>query len=290
MLFNLGAALETRNGLPGEPADLAAAIASYQAAVGVVAAAPRVRAAAARSWGRAAAAGDHWEEAIAGFTRAIELIGQVTPRSLTRKDQEALLAEMGGLGADAAACCVQAGLVDRAVELFEQGRGVLLGQALDARTDLTALTEQRPTLATSFIRLLDVLNEVENVEQAHPTPVHSTLRTASDERRAAGATFIQLIAEIRQLDGFDGFLRPPPVAELLAAAADGPVVAVAVSQFGSHALLMTGSGVEAVALPDLTPQTVHDQVSAFVDALADATSAAAQWSDPDLVDSRREVH
>ena len=96
---------------------------------------------------------------MAGFAAAAELLGLVAPRSLTRGDQEYLLEELGGLGADAAACCVHAGLTDRAVELFEQGRGVLLGQALDTRTDLTALTEQHPGLAARFTVLRDDLDQ-----------------------------------------------------------------------------------------------------------------------------------
>jgi hypothetical protein len=62
------------------------------------------------------------------------------------------------------------------------------------------------------------------------------------------------------------------------------VVVVTVSQFGSHALLLTRGdvetcgvetgGVEAVPLPGLTPQTVYDQVIAFLTALDDTTSPA----------------
>ena len=97
-----------------------------------------------------------------------------------------------------------------------------------------------------------------------------------ERRRAAAAAFDQVIAEIRGLPGFRGFLRPPPVAELLAAAAEGPVVVVTVSRFGSHALILTGGGVlDPVPLPGLTPQTVYDRVAAFLGALEDAWSPAA---------------
>src|SRR5674536_170052 len=60
------------------------------------------------------------------------------------------------------ACCVHAGLVDRAVELFEQGRGVLLGQALDTRTDLTTLAEQHSDLAERFTALRDDLDRADD--------------------------------------------------------------------------------------------------------------------------------
>ncbi|WP_131803643.1 CHAT domain-containing protein, partial [Pseudofrankia sp. EUN1h] len=276
-LSNLGIALRTRFERGGNLADLNAEIDAHQAAVRVVGASPRVRVGAARGWARAAADAGRWDEAVTGFAAAIELLGQVAPRVLGRGDQEYLLAEVGSLGADAAACCVRAGLVGQAVELFEQGRGVMLGQALDTRTDLTILAERHPDLAASFTGLRDALDRANDPARPtrHQLSEGGAAATATGaERRATAVAFDDLIARIRELDGFAGFLRPPPVGELLATAADGPVVVVAVSRFGSHALLLTGGGVEAVPLAGLTPQTVYDQVNAFLTALDDTTSAA----------------
>jgi hypothetical protein len=50
-------------------------------------------------------------------------------------------------------------------------------------------------------------------------------------------------------------------------------VAVAVSDFGSYALLVTNGGVDTVPLPSLSPQKVYDQVVAFLSALADTSTA-----------------
>src|SRR5262249_42114621 len=82
--------------------------------------------------------------------------------------------------------------------------------------------------------------------------------------------FDLLIVEIRALPGFGGFLRPPPVGELAAAATAGPVVVVTVSQFGSYALILTKDGVEdPLPLPGLTPDTEHERVDTFLAALDD---------------------
>jgi hypothetical protein len=287
MLSALGAALQARFERTGNRADLDAAIDAGQQAVAMEGASPRVRAIAARGSGRAAASGRLWQEAVAGFAAAAELLGLVAPRSLARRDQERLLEQFGGLGADAAACCVHAGLTDRAVELFEQGRGVLLGQALDTRTGLTALTEQRPDLAARFTVLRDDLDRDDDPARSAPALPTGMGGAATDgraqaarramERRRAAAAFDQVIAEIRQLPKFDGFLRPPSAAELLAAAAEEPVVIVTVSRFGSYALILTGGGVlDPVPLTGLTPETVYDRVTAFLGALEDAGSPAAE--------------
>jgi tetratricopeptide (TPR) repeat protein len=286
MLSALGTGLRTRFERTGDPADLDAAIDAGQQAAGMEVASPRVRAIAARRWGNAAASGRRWQQAVAGFAEAAELLGLVAPRSLARGDQEHLLEQFGGLAAEAAACCVHAGLTDRAVELFEQGRGVLLGQALDARTGLTALAGQRPDLAARFTVLRDDLDRDDDPAGSAPvTPAGMGSATTDGraqaarrdmERQRAAAAFDQVIAEIRQVPDFRGFLRPPPAAELLAAA-DEPVVVVIVSRFGSHALILTGGGVlDPVPLTGLTPQTVYDRVTAFLGALEDAGSPAAE--------------
>ena len=100
-----------------------------------------------------------------------------------------------------------------------------------------------------------------------------------ERRRDVVDAFDRVIAEIRKLPGFDTFLRPLPVRELAAAAADGPVVVVNVSRFGSHALILTSSGVlEPVPLDDLTPDSVYEHVVEFVTALDDMSAPTAAAS------------
>ena len=48
----------------------------------------------------------------------------------------------------------QAGEPARALELWEQGRGVLLGQALDIRSDLSGVASSDPRLAERFAAVL----------------------------------------------------------------------------------------------------------------------------------------
>jgi hypothetical protein len=66
-----------------------------------------------------------------------------------------------------------------------------------------------------------------------------------------------------------------PALDLLAAAAAGPVVVVAVSEFGTYALIVTATGVrEPVMLAGLTPEVVYERVVRFLTALEDLRSAS----------------
>jgi hypothetical protein len=294
----LANALLARFERTGSGADLDGAVEAGRRGASVEGASPQVRMLAARGWGLAAAAGGRWVEAVAGFEAAVGRVGRVAPRSVARPDQEHLLEEVSGLGADAAACCVRAGLAGRAVELCEQARGVLLGQALDTRTDLTALAQAHPTLADRFTGLAAEL------DRAGDRPGHRALAWAGTEGMGAGTgladatgarlreaaeAFEQLIGEIRRLPGFDRFLLPPPLTELQAIVGEVPVAVVIVSWLGSYALVVTASGVlEPLPLPEVSPDSVAAQVAEFLGTLQASSDPAADGAVRAVAEARLE--
>ncbi|MFF3373814.1 CHAT domain-containing protein [Streptomyces sp. NPDC002680] len=278
-LAGLGQALGARFACSGVEADLGEALAACREGAAVEAASPRMRAVAAGVWGSLAAEGGRWQDAVSAFAAAVDLVARTVPRSLARRDQEFLLDGMGGVGSDAAACCVRAGLDAYGIELFEQGRGLLLSQALDSRADLSALTEQYPELADRFTALCTELDRPGPAAAATSAVAlgNGSLPTsqASATRRATAAAFDQLIAEIRELPGFGRFLRPIAVRDL--APAQGHIVIVNVSRFGSHALILSADAdATAVPLPALTPDAVLTEVSAFLGAVDDTASKGAR--------------
>lgn len=282
MLSDLSAVLRARFERTGVLADLGEALAAAREAAAMETALPRVRVTAAGLWGRAAGVAGRWHDAMAAFEAAIGLLALVAPRSLARGDQEHLLAGLGSLASDAAACCIRAGRADRAIELLEQGRGILLGQALDTRTDLTDLAERHPSMAQRFAVLRDALDQASGqiITRSGRADLAedliATARLEADRRRATAEAFEQVITEIRDLPGFEAFLRPPLARDLLAAAVDGPVVIVNVSEFGSHALILTPGGMlEPVSLDEVTPGRLADQVTELLTTLDNLQSPAS---------------
>ena len=147
-----------RFGLTRAPEDLREGLEAGREAEATKAAAPSIRAGAAVMWGNLAADAEDWPEAVRAYRSAVGLLGQVAPRDLARSDQEYQLIGISGVGSRAAACCLRLGETGLAVELLEQGRGFLLGQALDLHTDLTALERVRPDLAVRFAGLRERLD------------------------------------------------------------------------------------------------------------------------------------
>lgn len=91
----------------------------------------------------------------------------------------------------------------------------------------------------------------------------------------------ELVGRVRDLPGFEDFLRPPRLEALLPAAAGGPVVIVNVSRWRCDALVVRASGVEVVALPGLTRETVAGRVREYLDAVGarQAETLRGGWRD-----------
>ncbi|GAB2856333.1 CHAT domain-containing protein [Actinocorallia aurea] len=194
-----------------------------------------------------------WAEATRVYVPAIELLPQVAPRDLARTDQEHGLAGLGPLAEDGAACALRSGDPELALRLLEQGRGVLLGQALDDRSDVSELRLRSPELAERFERLRDRLSDP---------------ATGADETRVRlGQQWREVLQEIRSAPGWTDFLRPPQLSELLAASAHGPIAVLNPSEFGGDALIVSPGGVRAVPLPGLTPTALDEQINALRAAL-----------------------
>lgn len=260
-LSNLGGVLYEYAGAggPAAPADLATrAVSAFREAAELPTARTRVRVATAAAWGRVAAERGDFDTAVQGLELAVGQLGLRAPRELGREDQERELAEHTELASDAAACAIRLGDLRRAVTLLEQGRGVLLGQALDARADLTALRRRDAGLADRFDEVCRGLDGA--------TPGLDRAGAVRERRELADA-FDCVLRAIRALRGFETFLAPPAFDELAPPPGAGPAILVNLSELGSDALVVAGGRPSRVPLPLATPQAVRAQVSVLLTTL-----------------------
>jgi tetratricopeptide (TPR) repeat protein len=166
-LVNLGRALEARFGRLAAEDDRARAVRCLTRAAASATAAPSVRINAAR---HAAMLTGRREPDVAAavLERAVDLVPRVASRHLELRDQGFALRDVAGLARDAAALSVAAqhGSGDapaRVLRLLELGRGVMLGQTLDARGDLADLHTRHPGWARRLAELRDALDGVDLV-------------------------------------------------------------------------------------------------------------------------------
>jgi CHAT domain len=237
-----------------------------------IASAPAVlRALAARDWGQVAARLGDAAEAVNGLSTAVGLLDQVAWRGLQRGDQERNLGRFAALACDAAAWAIQAGQPERAVELLEQGRGILLAQSLDRSAREHDLRRAHPDLAD---RLASIDDQIEHLPSADD-PLRAGNPALARRRDDLARERAVLLQQIRNLPGFTDFLAPPTFSGLQAAAAQGPVVIINVSGYRCDALIVTTSGVHVTPLTRLTGADVVTNVAAFLDAVRTGKTIAS---------------
>jgi hypothetical protein len=203
---------------------------------------------------------------------------------LGRADQQRLLTELHGLPMDAAAMAIEAGRLEEAVELLEQGRGVLLARRLEAPGLHAQLRSSAPELAEQLAWVQNVLDEpaaegagVDGGLGSLTQPLVTAERRTRLTRQRA-----QILDQVRSQPGLEDLARPPRLERLAAVAARGPVVIVNVSQYRCDALIISGDQLHLVPLAAVTPQAVAEQVENLL-ARTDAASRAAvedvlQWT------------
>lgn len=143
--------------------------------------------------------------------------------------------------------------IDRAAELLERGRGLLLTRRIEARADLGELRTQHPGLAEEFERL------TEQIEARPQTSAPGAAEWARLAGLRASRALDDLVKTIRTRPGFEGFLRPFTAGQLKALAADGPVVVL--NHGGKrycHALVVTDRAITALPL-EVTAEEAADR-------------------------------
>jgi len=259
-LRDYGISLFRRYRVNDEARDLRAAVNAARAAATADAGTPSDRLAAMIDWAQWAARAGLWDEATEGYLHLVRLLPRLAPAHLRRSDQERNLEGVFALTSDGAAAAVNAGRVDTAVELLEQGRAILLSAALDLDHDLAGLWTAAPDLAEEYLALRDALGSTVDSHARRRVP-------DADRRYRLTDRWEHLLSTIRRLPGFERFLQPPRLAELLPAAADGPVIIVNVSRYRCDALVVERTQARLVPLPDLDSGDLSDRARLFTDAL-----------------------
>ena len=201
-----------------------------------------------------------WHQAYEHSNTALRLIPRLTMRSLEISDKQHLISQIVGLACDSTAAALQnreAPLI--ALNMLEEGRGVLAASIQELRIELSDLQQSHPELADQFICLRDDLE--------HPVVQHSFLKdeimgislrgNGQIQRYDAGKKLDELIDKIRNQPNFERFLLPPNEMEMQVAAKCGPVVVINVSPCRCDALLIESHKTRAVALPYLSPDDIR---------------------------------
>ncbi|KAI5836759.1 CHAT domain-containing protein [Morchella snyderi] len=201
-----------------------------------------------------------WQELSPVLQSAIMLLPNVSKRSLRRRDQEHHLAKFRDLAVNTipfllkagedAACCLR---------ILEFGRGVIMGMVMDYRSEtaISNLKEAHPDLFTKFKRLCKEIDQPLSTEPPMAEMLdqlrdrRSTHLQDHRDRETSVRSMEELVADIRDLPGFEGFQLPPRSDELMAMASEGPIVTFLCTKCRSDAIIVTATSIKSLRLPQL---------------------------------------
>ncbi|MEU9367242.1 CHAT domain-containing protein [Streptomyces avermitilis] len=195
-----------------------------------------------------------WAGALDAYSTAIAGLPQMAWGGLDFDDQLNALSNTSQTVSDAAAVALAAGAPERALELLEHGRGLLLSYALDMRTDLEAIRRRAPELAAD----LDLSRDERTSGRVRGSD------DAGVRRRQSQRRWDRLVEQARRQPDLAHFLEPLPCQELLDTSRHGPVVVLNSSSLRADALILHDGQLKVAPLSRFR----HDKAVLRAEALA----------------------
>ncbi|KAJ7207685.1 CHAT domain-containing protein [Mycena rebaudengoi] len=259
MFNNLGNALESCFQRLGDHADHQEAILHFASAACSITGPAHVRFLATTNWAYHTSF-IKCPSSLEACEKALHLLPEVAWLGLSITDRHHQICEAGSVVRDAAAAAIYLGQLEKAVEWLEQGRSVIWGQLLSLRTPFEDLQQKHSQLADELIFLstqLEGATTQRDELQLLASGSQQSLQSISNQAHENVLKRDVLLKKIRELEGFQQFLLPKTISELMPAAQKRPVVFLNVSQVSCDALVLHFSGrVTHIPLPQFTPDQV----------------------------------
>ncbi|KAJ1301890.1 hypothetical protein OPQ81_000730 [Rhizoctonia solani] len=218
-------------------------------------------------------------ESLEAYGVAIDLIPQVIWLGTTISQRYHDIKDLSNIVGEAASIAIKAGDYKRALEWLEQGRSIVMNQSMMLRSPLDDLRSVEPTLAEKLQKVAMELHSVASRDQIHYDMVLSNIslnnpEKLADRHRQLVKEHADLLSRVRQLPGFEGFLKPKQASELVSAARTGPVVMLNIYvpfspremlKYSCDALILRPgtSEIAHLALPDFNLRTSANIFSRF---------------------------
>ncbi len=273
-LNNLGTGLRDRYARTSQLADLEEAIRVYKQAC-LLGQERQVEVAtkAARSWGGWALARRAWAEAVGAYQYGLTALEQLYQTQLLQHEQQSWQREGQGLYAQSAYALARVGDLLAAAVALEQGQARGLNDRLARdEANLLQVQQQAPALFQQYQATAARLRQLEAVERQEHLSSSGTATlpdwAAHRQQVQQARTDLQTaIAAIRQLEGYDQFLRPPQFADVATTVRPGhPLAYLVTTPIGSLALLLHRPAADAdVTIESLWADAfTEDDLNAFL--------------------------
>ena len=261
-LHHLAIALCTHSQQSGRIEDLEKPFSLYEQAANDLTSSPHLRLAAAIDW-VAHAWHYHHKSIISAYSASFQILNHCLISYPSVESQQKFLATAHiprSLSSDAASAAIDAGNLEVAVELLEQGRVILWSKMEQFRHPLDQLRQVNRELA-DLLQTLSIEREHLSVQSSRsklldnerPMVLHS-LDVQIQRNRILSENWEKAVEQVCTIEGFSNFLQAVPFVTLQTAAAEGPVILINISNYCSDAIILhINSPALLVPLPKVQP-------------------------------------
>ena len=189
-----------------------------------------------------------YSEAFHHARKAVELIRFACPAHLEMSDRVSLVPLLNGISVDACALGIKLGRVNEALELLEQGRGIL-NFLPDAFADnLDQLAREYPELFEKFEKCRqNVATTITYLDASgHEAGNSAKYDDVIDEDSLDNLSSI--LTEIRQKPGFENFYQPMTVSQMQGLACNGSIIVLVGSSLIPYAVILNQQSIKTVQL------------------------------------------
>ena len=265
-LDNLANALSTRFEQLGRMEDLEESFALYEQAATDLNSNPHIQLAAAINWA-AKARHCHHKSIICAYSLSFQILNRCLISYPSIESQQSFLATAHipkSLASDAASAAIDAGDLKAAVELLEQGRVILWSNMEQYRHPLDQLRQVDRELA-DLLQTLSIQREHLSISSgsrlldSEGPIVLPPLDVQMRRNRILSEDWEKVVQRVRTIEGFNNFLQTVPFATLQAAAVEGPIILINISNYRSDAIILhINSPPLLVPLPEVQPSYLTD--------------------------------
>jgi tetratricopeptide (TPR) repeat protein len=198
-----------------------------------------------------------WSESVSILQYVFDLLPKIALRTSSRDDLQHTIENIAGASTLAASVFLKAGLSPlHALQVLEQGRGIISGLVIDARSDVSLLREHHRDLYYKYDQARKAVAMPPSStwlfgEAELPHSSNNRYALESLQRHEAARKLDEVLQEIRKQPDFERFQLAPTEKEILDFTGLGPLVSFNVSNVSAEAFIVTRSAIKVLPLPNI---------------------------------------
>lgn len=192
------------------------------------------------------------DEAIALGISMLELFPIIRTCTMDRDNQQLITSIFSGVASNLASLLIKADRLHDAVQYLEQGLIATTKQMVDDDLDLTNLRQSHPDLATQYQSLVEEINS-----RPHQRRNVIPGERQSSRRQEATSELCACLESIRSIPGYERFILGQTAAGFQECAAEGYIVIVNITDFGSDAILISSERITTAKITHLSGLDTH---------------------------------